>query len=78
MEELIGVLNYTDLKVNSSGGGSSAVQGYAFTSGKTLTDEDKAHILEIQSNPLIPMYIDGYAVIKKLMQLQRGSNYILF
>lgn len=55
----------TEVVFTPSGGGSSAVQGYAFTSGKTLTSEDKAHILEIQSNPLIPMYIDGYVVIKK-------------
>lgn len=45
-----------------SGGGSSAVQGYAFTSGKTLTDEDKTHLLELRSNPLIPMYINGSLV----------------
>ena len=57
-----------------SGGGSSTVQGYAFTSGKTLTDEDKAHILEIQSNPLIPMYINGNLVSK----IYSGGNYIQF
>lgn len=55
-------------------GGSPAVQGYAFTSGKTLTDEDKAHILEIQSNPLIPMYINGSLVSK----IYSGGNYIQF
>ena len=57
-----------------SGGGSSTVQGYAFTSGKTLTDEDKAHILEIQSNPLIPMYINGNLVSK----IYSGGSYIQF
>lgn len=52
----------TEVVFTPSGGSSSAVQGYAFTSGETLTDEDKAHILEIQSNPLIPMYINGSLV----------------
>lgn len=64
----------TEVIFTPSGGGSSAVQGYAFTSGKTLTDEDKAHILEIQSNPLIPMYINGSLVSK----IYSGGNYIQF
>ena len=64
----------TNVVFTPSGGGSSAVQGYAFTSGKTLTDEDKAHILEIQSNPLIPMYIDGYVVIKKVDVVETGQQ----
>ena len=64
----------TNIVFTPSGGGSSAVQGYAFTSGKTLTDEDKAHILEIQSNPLIPVYINGSLVSK----IYSGGNYIQF
>lgn len=64
----------TEVVFTPSGGGSSAVQGYAFTSGKTLTSEDKAHILEIQSNPLIPMYINGSLVSK----IYTGGNYIQF
>lgn len=64
----------TNVVFTPSGGGSSAVQGYAFTSGKTLTDEDKAHILEIKSNPLIPMYIDG-SIVSKIFN---GGNYIQF
>lgn len=64
----------TEVVFTPSGGGSSAVQGYAFTSGKTLTDEDKAHILEIQSNPLIPVYINGSLVSK----IYSGGNYIQF
>ena len=67
----------TEVVFTPSGGGSSAVQGYAFTSGKTLTDEDKAHILEIQSNPLIPMYIDGYVVIKKVDVIATGQQLYL-
>ena len=67
----------TEVVFTPSGGGSSAVQGYAFTSGKTLTDEDKAHILEIQSNPLIPMYIDGYVVIKKVDIIATGQQLYL-
>lgn len=64
----------TEVVFTPSGGGSSAVQGYAFTSGKTLTSEDKAHILEIQSNPLIPMYINGSLVSK----IYSGGSYIQF
>lgn len=64
----------TEVVFTPSGGGSSAVQGYAFTFGKTLTSEDKAHILEIQSNPLIPMYINGSLVSK----IYSGGNYIQF
>lgn len=64
----------TEVVFTPSGGGSSAVQGYAFTFGKTLTSEDKAHILEIQSNPLIPMYINGSLVSK----IYTGGNYIQF
>ena len=64
----------TEVVFTPSGGGSSAVQGYAFTYGKTLTDEDKAHILEIQSNPLIPVYINGSLVSK----IYSGGNYIQF
>ena len=64
----------TEVVFTPSGGGSSAVQGYEFTSGKTLTDEDKAHILEIQSNPLIPVYINGSLVSK----IYSGGNYIQF
>lgn len=64
----------TEVVFTPSGGGSSAVQGYAFTSGKTLTSEDKAHILEIQSNPLIPMYINGSLISK----IYTGGNYIQF
>ena len=64
----------TNIVFTPSGGGSSAVQGYAFTSGKTLTDEDKAHILEIQSKPLIPVYINGSLVSK----IYSGGNYIQF
>ena len=64
----------TEVVFTPSGGGSSAVQGYTFTSGKTLTDEDKAHILEIQSNPLIPVYINGSLVSK----IYSGGNYIQF
>ena len=67
----------TEVVFTPSGGGSSAVQGYEFTSGKTLTDEDKAHILEIQSNPLIPMYIDGYVVIKKVDVVATGQQLYL-
>ena len=67
----------TEVVFTPSGGGSSAVQGYAFTSGKPLTDEDKAHILEIQSNPLIPMYIDGYVVIKKVDIIATGQQLYL-
>ena len=67
----------TEVVFTPSGGGSSAVQGYAFTSGETLTDEDKAHILEIQSNPLIPMYIDGYVVIKKVDIIATGQQLYL-
>lgn len=67
----------TEVVFTPSGGGSSAVQGYAFTSGETLTDEDKAHILEIQSNPLIPMYIDGYVVIKKVDVIATGQQLYL-
>lgn len=64
----------TEVVFTPSGGSSSAVQGYEFTSGKTLTDEDKAHLLEIQSNPLIPMYINGSLVSK----IYSGGNYIQF
>ena len=64
----------TEVVFTPSGGGSSAVQGYAFTSGKTLTSEDKTHILEIKSNPLIPMYINGSLVSK----IYSGVNYIQF
>ena len=67
----------TEVVFTPSGGGSSAVQGYEFTSGKTLTDEDKAHILEIQSNPLISMYIDGYVVIKKIDVVATGQQLYL-
>ena len=64
----------TEVVFTPSGGGSSAVQGYAFTSGKTLTDEDKAHLLEIRSNPLIPMYINGSLVSR----IYNSGNYLQF
>lgn len=64
----------TEVVFTPSGGGGSAVQGYAFTLGKTLTSEDKAHILEIKSNPLIPMYINGSLVSK----IHDGGNYLQF
>ena len=67
----------TEVVFTPSGSGSSAVQGYEFTSGKTLTDEDKAHLLEIRSNPLIPMYIDGYLVIKKVEVIATGQQLYL-
>lgn len=64
----------TEVVFTPSGGGSSAVYGYAFTSGKTLTSEDKAHILEIKSNPLIPMYINGNIV----SGVYDSGNYLQF
>lgn len=64
----------TEVVFTPSSGGSSTVQGYAFTSGKTLTSEDKAHILEIKNNPLIPMYINGSLVSK----IYDGASYLQF
>ena len=64
----------TEVVFTPSGGGSSAVQGYTFISGKTLTDEDKAHLLEIRSNPLIPMYINGSLV----SSIYNSGNYLQF
>lgn len=64
----------TEVVFTPSGGGSSTVQGYSFTFGKTLTDEDKAHLLELKSNPLIPMYINGNIVSR----VYDGGNYLQF
>lgn len=64
----------TEVVFTPSGGGSSAVQGYNFIFGKAFTDEDKAHLLEIRSNRLIPMYINENIVNK----IYDSGSYIQF
>ena len=47
-----------------SGGGSGGVSGYAFSSTKTFSDVDKAHLKEIHTNNNIYMTIDRLTVVR--------------
>ena len=55
-------INFTP--TGGSGGGSSGVSGYAFSSTQTLTDADKAHLKEIYTNKNIYMTIDNLTVVR--------------
>ena len=63
-------MNFTP--TGGSGGGSSGISGYAFSSTQTLTDVDKAHLKEIYNNKNIYMTID-YLTVVRIMSL--GSRW---
>lgn len=53
-------INFTPIGGGSSGG----VSGYAFTTSKSFTDEDRAHLKEVFTNNNIHMTIDKFTVIR--------------
>lgn len=56
----------TEVVFTPSGGSSSGVSGYAFTSSQTFTDEDKLHLKEKYQNNNIYMTIDRLTVVRML------------
>ena len=54
----------TEVVFTPSGSGGSGVSGYAFTSNQTFTDEDKAHLKEINTGNNVHMTIDKLTVIR--------------
>ena len=55
----------TEVVFTPSSGSSGGVSGYHFEADTTLTDDDKAHIIEIWNNKNIPMFIGNKTVIRK-------------